>query len=410
MRMRTTYGRWMRFAGALATASLVLLVPTAAQAAKVAVVNGNTCNGDRQCGRYDGGTSYPIVSFAAAAGEVNTVSVSRAGEIVTIRDTSAVLTASAPCSIADEHTVNCPPGGYKQAFGGTLLGFQATLDDGDDSLTFATGLDAPTSVNGGGGADRLTGGPDSDSIDGGRGNDTIAAGAGDLLDYGQRTESVAVDLAAGTAGSAGEHDTISGFNSVRGGSGADTLVGTSADDSLAGGDGDDRLAGNGGTDALTGGQGSDSLSGGTGHDTLEGDPDVSTAEDGPGGDDRLDGGPGADLLVDAQGSDVMAGGPGDDTLQTASEDGSRLSGGSGKDYLRATDGNDRLNGGLGNDFLNGGGGVDRFKSGPGRDRLITRDDIREKVDCGPGRDVIYPDRRDKLHGCESRRRVSDPFS
>jgi Ca2+-binding RTX toxin-like protein len=72
----------------------------------------------------------------------------------------------------------------------------------------------------------------------------------------------------------------------------------------------------------------------------------------------------------------------------------------GNDVLRGGKGNDVLYGGRGNDVLDGGPGLDRLYGGPGTDTLRARDGRRDVVDCGPGRDVAYVDRIDRVSGCE----------
>jgi uncharacterized repeat protein (TIGR01451 family) len=115
-------------------------------------------------------------------------------------------------------------------------------------------------------------------------------------------------------------------------------------------------------DLLHGFLGGDEIKGFLGDDCLFGDI----------GDDFLDGGPGNDFLSGGRGNDRENGGPGDDTVNG---DGGR----------------DTLNGGTGNDTLNGGTGNDTIKA---------RDRTRDKVDCGPGKDKVVADRKDKLTGCE----------
>jgi RTX calcium-binding nonapeptide repeat (4 copies) len=80
--------------------------------------------------------------------------------------------------------------------------------------------------------------------------------------------------------------------------------------------------------------------------------------------------------------------------------GDLLAGLGGNDVLRGLAGADCLNGGKGNDLLIGGSGVDRFSGGPGKDRILAKDSTRESVDCGPGRDTVVADRKDRLRRCE----------
>src|SRR3954447_26070032 len=188
----------MRLAAGLAVLFIAVSAPRAAEAATVSVVSGNTCGGDPECASHDGGSPYPIITYAGATGEVNTVAVNRTGDIVTIRDSSAPLTATAPCTAVDAHAVNCPPGGQKG--GGRLVGFKASLGDGADQIAFETPLGTPTNVQGGDGADHVSGSSGVDVLDGGLGDDVIAGGPDDVLDYTSHRDPVSVDLAAGTGG------------------------------------------------------------------------------------------------------------------------------------------------------------------------------------------------------------------
>ena len=70
-------------------------------------------------------------------------------------------------------------------------------------------------------------------------DDTYDGGAGrDTLDYSAATESVTVDLGAGTAeGSETGHDVIAGFEKVIGGSGDDRISAGSTSVAMSGGAG-----------------------------------------------------------------------------------------------------------------------------------------------------------------------------
>ena len=149
-------------------------------------------------------------------------------------------------------------------------------DAGVDTLRGGAGNDT---VNAGDGDDFVLGELGVDTVDGGAGSDVLFGGGqtGDTVTYAARTAPVAVNLADGTGGGAGEADSLSGFTTVLGGAGADTL---------AGGDGNDRLDGNAGADTLNGAGGDDTLNGGNGDDALSGDA----------GADTLSGGNDADFL------------------------------------------------------------------------------------------------------------------
>jgi Ca2+-binding RTX toxin-like protein len=137
--------------------------------------------------------------------------------------------------------------------------------------------------------------------------------------------------------------------------------------------GDDLLNGTSGPDTIFGLGGNDVLLGFAGNDLL----------DGGAGEDNLDGGKGRDKLKGQKGDDVLTGGPGNDVLI----------GGPGKD---------KLNGGAGNDTLTGNGSKDSLVGGPGNDTINSRDGVVELVKCGPGRDKVKADKKDRLSGCESK--------
>jgi trypsin len=147
------------------------------------------------------------------------------------------------------------------------------------------------------------------------------------------------------------------------------------------------------------------------------------------GNDTLFGSGGTNLICGLGGSDLIRGLGGNDTLfgdqcgarsqlsrggakAAAADDGNdRLFGNAGKDRLFGSGGADRLSGGRGNDLLVGGRGRDRLSGG--RDRLAghggsdvinARDGARDTVDCGPGRDSVRRDVRDRVRGCERVRR------
>jgi Ca2+-binding RTX toxin-like protein len=200
--------------------------------------------------------------------------------------------------------------------------------------------------------------------------------------------------------------------------GPDTMTGTNGDDHICGLDGDDVIDGGPGTDQIIGdgvleegycragtidaslGVGNDTLYsgtgvpgrqgelwGGVGNDVLVGGPDV----------DILNGGQGNDHISDPSGSngsfrDYLVGAKGNDTL-IGSPDGDVLSGGKGDNILQ---------GGAGNDDLFADKGKSRYSAGAGDDFVRSRNRVRERVNCGSGRDYVNADRRDRVRGCEKR--------
>ena len=241
----------------------------------------------------------------------------------------------------------------------TALAATQTGTKGDDKLRGseqADTIDAGAGndyVAGLGGDDNLNGGPDSDSIDGGAGDDKIKGGDCEYGDQklGRLCDNPGNELLLGGDG----NDLVLANGCVQHGCSADHYIALSS-----------TLEGDAGDDVVTGGDAGDVIRGGPGHDTLTG----------LAGDDRIDGGDGDDRIDGGDGDDVLRGGGGDDTLDGG-------------------DGNDRLLGGDGKNLVMGGAGNDRF---------VVRDGKRDRVDCGPGKDVVSADKRDVLRHCERVRR------
>jgi Ca2+-binding RTX toxin-like protein len=98
-------------------------------------------------------------------------------------------------------------------------------------------------------------------------------------------------------------------------------------------------------------------------------------------------------------------------VRTGTQRGDRLTGTPFADILRGRGGNDRLDGRSGNDYLDGGpgrdtliGGLgdDRLNGGSGDDLLLARDNRRDTLTCGGGRDRVVADTRDRIASdCEN---------
>jgi Ca2+-binding RTX toxin-like protein len=327
---------------------------------------------------------------------------------------------------------------------------------GDDSLQgsgdndYLDGGSGNDRLLGGNGDNLLIGGAGDDRVIGGENRDVVIAGVGrdiyrgakniclcigiylpvvDSISYRSYKKPVTVtEDGIANDGENGEHDTVTGFEEIIGGSSNDVLHGTPAADVLFGNGGNDKLYGEEGSDALYGGRGNDLLSGGDGTDELVGSF----------GADRLSGGDGADVLLGGSGADTFSGGSGFDvvyysdhkaavtvTVDGLANDGNGtdnapvlevaaavdgggtskqqpptrvpsdnvhtdmerlvgtaradvLTGGPLGIHLRGDAGNDKLIGGPGNDTLDGGddddvlvgrAGTDAFLCGPGSDRV-----------------------------------------
>jgi Ca2+-binding RTX toxin-like protein len=284
---------------------------------------------------------------------------------------------------------------------------------GDDLLD---GGDDADLLHGAHGDDELLGGGGDDTVIGGAGADTIDGGAGlDTADYSDSTETVSVDLLAGSGnGGDAEGDTLTSIENVVGGSGNDDLKGDSEVNALFGESGNDLLQGEGDDDDLHGGGGDDVLVGGAGADTLSGEDGNDSLRGGAGA-DQLDGGSGFDLVsyIDAAQAvevDLATGthtgdASGDVFVAIEGVEGSNfadeLTGSSSADWLIGAGGNDVIFGGSGDDVLLGGlgddtvtgfNGADTLEGGAGDDFLTGRSDVDTYVYTdGDGHDVILED-------------------
>ena len=111
--------------------------------------------------------------------------------------------------------------------------------------------------------------------------------------------------------------------------------------------------------------------------------------------DVLNGTLAGELIRAGAGNDRVLGGGGPDCLE----------GQAGNDVLLGQAGSDRLVGGPGADRLVGGAGQNSVSGGRGNDRVNAANGVRDRVDCGRGRDAVTADRTDRLRGCERVRRV-----
>lgn len=344
---------------------------------------------------------------------------------------------------------------------------QAVVDlgDGDDRVDVGPSR-AEFRILGNRGTDVLHGGPNDDYIDvgqgrplppgafareaepgtlgldaafGGEGDDTVLQSmvqGGDVGDHGGALlDGGPGDDAVSGSSVALDNDRFPGIDYVlRGGPGDDRVTGGPDADALHGEDGDDRLEGRRGNDRLHAGPGADVVSGEDGDDDLfdaardaAGVPGAPTAADGA---DTFTGGPGQDSLsyatrtarVELSPNDRVAndGAPGErDQILTVEE----LDAGAAADVLfgvlsvgdgLADDwfggaGDDLLLSGDGDDRLEGGAGRDTLRAGSGDDVLVTRDGMPEaEISCGSGIDEAYIDLTDPdpvavggVSGCET---------
>ena len=337
--------------------------------------------------------------YTADAGESNNVVFTTnefgSATFEVIDQPSVTIVPTPPCFTGGtDNVMECPQDG-----GGTgqVTLFQASLGDGNDSITIQTGL-IPTSIGAGGGNDVMTGGPAADFLRGGQGVDQITGGAGNDQLVGDDPN---------VAG--GGDDTIDGGdgNDVEDGQdGADTVRGGQGDDTLNGGGGNDAFPAEAtadGTDVLNGGDGIDTATYSARTDPLQlslddqpNDGQTTSATDNVHSDvENLVGGSAADSISGSDQANTLDGGPGDDTIAGLAGDDSipgstgndTESGGDGNDSEAGGDGNDVLAGDAGDDFVTGSNGNDFVSGGPGND-TVAGDPGDDTLDGGPGADLF----------------------
>jgi Ca2+-binding RTX toxin-like protein len=234
-----------------------------------------------------------------------------------------------------------PPGFFDIDISTTEV-LDLNMNAGDDTVTADTGFALPAlDVDGADGNDTIDGSDAADTLAGGNGDDKIVPDDNPL---GTR------DVARGDAG----NDTI-------------TWNGGDDDDINDGGDGNDTSVVNGATAAERFTIKPSTTAGRVAFDRTSTNPaafsvDIGTTEllrlNANAGDDVIKGFKGLDGLIETE-----------------------LNAGDGNDRVRGTDAEDRINGEKGNDIVN------------------SRDKAEDLLDCGPGFDLAFVDRRDFLRNC-----------
>ncbi|HST42802.1 MAG TPA: calcium-binding protein [Conexibacter sp.] len=269
------------------------------------------------------------VLWQAAAGEANAGELRFGPGEIAVRDAGAPIAAGSGCAAAADGWVACSLGASPRN-----TAVRVDLGDGDDALRTAGDGSHVLTISGGAGDDRieaiapetfptLAGGPGDDTLIGGPQRDLLRGeeGAdrlfgnggydrltgdpyagpfaddlldggpgGDEADYSVREQAVAVDLAAGVGGSAGERDTLTAIENVSGGDRADVLRGDDGPNELSGyghqRGGLELIDGRGGDDRLdSSGSGQARLDGGDGDDRIDGGGRITAL--GGAGNDRL---------------------------------------------------------------------------------------------------------------------------
>lgn len=296
------------------------------------------------------GEIHQSVTYTAAAGEKNDLTVAARLSEVELRDTAGI-TPGRQCTRpdpADTTRVTCRANqvGDFNGFAGVRLGDgddRARVTEGSATIDAGAGNDSVTAgpgygslMIGGPGNDDLQGGPGNDSFDEAgshNGSDTLRGGAGeDDVDYSLRSADLRVSLdARRDDGARGERDLVA----------ADV-------EKVDAGTGDDRLIGN-----------------------------------------RFD-----NILQGATGSDFVSGGAGDDAVDAGRNDGVGEPAARSRDRVKAGPGDDVLFGAGRGTVLDGGSGHDDFIGSDGGDRIRARDGQSDSISCYRGRDSVLADGHD----------------
>lgn len=253
-----------------------------------------------------------------------------------------------------------------------------TGTDDSDYIDAGAGFDT---IDGGAGADIILGGTGDDVINGGRGQDLIEGGDGaDLIKAGSFLDreffNGYYDDDGHYVSSRWVYTVDAFYETLNGGSGADTIYGGYGSDTIDGGSGSDRLYGEENSmnssvydqldstvlarllnDTIYGGGGDDFISGGAGNDQLyggEGDDNLN----GESGNDVVHGGLGADDIDTGRGSDIVHGDAGSDNIRLYNYNRSESEqldhdvayGGLGDDSIYGLS-NSEMDGGDGDDFI-----------------------------------------------------------
>jgi len=302
------------------------------------------------------------------------------------------------------------------SFAGIASGVTATLNGASDVTASIIGgaiatLRSIENLTGSASADTLTGDLNANAIEGGLGDDILDGGLGvDTLVFTGST-AVTLNLATLTAQATGwGNDTITGFENVRTGSGADNITGDGNDNTFFDGGGSDTYDGAGGVDtvdysAATSTTTVDLLVATANRGTFAGTDTLTNIENvvgaaaaannlfGNSGVNRLTGGSAADQIWGDAGNDVIIGGAGSDIL--AGDVIGGFSASDGSDVIEGGLGNDVLIGGTGNDILSGGDGDDQLVGGlaqsvsNGVPTVFTNDGGQDTFDGGDGTDTAY---------------------
>src|SRR3954447_16416624 len=200
--------------------------------------------------------------YAAKTGEKNNVSVTQAGDDVTLSDSGSggiVITPGSACTSNGSQSVTCT----------TAPGWVLDIETGDGADVVTVDSTLGAKILGGNGDDVLDGGDGADVIGGENGEDVVRGDGGadilagdngtDTIDYSTSLQPVRVTPdASADDGALGEGDFVQDtFENVRGSANGDDLTANAAGGTIDGDGGADTLRGGPGADVLRGGEGDD---------------------------------------------------------------------------------------------------------------------------------------------------------
>ena len=268
---------------------LLAILPSAASAA--------TATADI---RVRNGVELGPVTFKAAKGERNDVTVTNDGGLLRIPRRHNRVRARGDCKQVNRHTALCPS---TEDIAQIRLGNRNDSRDRREPrhrvrrrrqrrAARVVGRRPPrmasaatTRCTASGRGDDLTGGPGRDRVFGGSGDDDLFDGEtdaqaaadlyrggssrdtrfqadiGDTIDYSKRKRALDIDLSRSRVNFGSERDVVRGLESIVGGSAGDKLSGDGDDNWIFGKGGSDRIRGRGGDDLVRGDGGNDRVSG-----------------------------------------------------------------------------------------------------------------------------------------------------
>jgi Ca2+-binding RTX toxin-like protein len=327
------------------------------------------------------------------------------------------------------------------SFAGFAAAVTATLNGASDGTAALAGgtiaaLRSIENLTGGDGADVLTGDSNANLIEGGLGDDVLEGGGGiDTVSFRGATAAT-VDLSNLAAQATGYgNDTITGFENVRTGSGADNITGDGNDNIFFDGGGADTYNGAAGADTVdysnatlkvTVNLNTATAQAALNNDAIGGQNPVPATANGAAGDiltnienvtgsltaantinggnstaNRIVGGAAADYLIGNGLGDTLVGGAGNDVIfgDYVNSFSTTVGIADGNDVLEGGAGSDSLIGGAGNDILRGGDGDDTLVGGIGNatvtsgvaalTTVYTNDGGDDTFDGGDGTDTAY---------------------